>query len=190
MAFYYPKLYREYAENMVALCEKYPDLKTIYPGAVFAATSTNFGPNAVSCEHVDFGNKANGVCPIFSFGNFDHTRGGHLILRQFKLVVEFPPGALILLPSAALTHGNTPIDVGAGEFRVSFTLYTAGGLFRWVRYGFQKEELLKDDDAKWAEELAARKTRWKLAVNSFSRIDQLHEDRIAAGLVDDRSGDV
>lgn len=121
---------------MAALLQKHPHLRPILPGGIYAAISTNFGLQVVSYEHEDYRNKANGVCPIFSFGNFDATKGGHLILRQLKLIVEFPPGSLIIVPSATLKHGNTPID--KNECRSSFTQYAAGGLFRWVHNGFQK----------------------------------------------------
>ncbi|KAJ6502980.1 hypothetical protein DFH09DRAFT_1102282 [Mycena vulgaris] len=40
--------------------------------------------------------------------------------------------------SAIIRHSNVP--VGAGEERFSFTQYTAGGLFRWIRNGFQTDE--------------------------------------------------
>jgi hypothetical protein len=63
--------------------------------------------------------------------------GGHLVLWDLQLIIEFPPGATILIPSALLRHSNTTIQ--KGEERYSFTQYTAGGPFRWVDHGFQKE---------------------------------------------------
>lgn len=65
------------------------------------------------------------------------------MLWDCRLVVEFPPGSTILLPSAAIAHGNTSIDLSIGEERSSFTQYTAGGIFRWVDQGFQKTEVFK-----------------------------------------------
>ncbi|SJL00827.1 uncharacterized protein ARMOST_04141 [Armillaria ostoyae] len=56
--------------------------------------------------------------------------GGHLVLWDLKLVIEFPPGSCILLPSALLEHSNLPIQ--DGEHRSSFVMYSAAGLFRWV----------------------------------------------------------
>lgn len=169
---------------MKALRTKHPHLQPLYPRSVYAATSTNFGPNVMSFEHEDFGNKANGVCPIFSFGWFDHMHGSHLVLRQLKLIIEFSPGSLIILPSATLTHGNTPIDIAKGEYRLSFTQHTAGGLFWWVSYGFHTWDDLWDNH--WAlanKELKLWKTRWQKVVDAFSKIDQLHKDRVAVGLV-------
>ena len=72
---------------------------------------------------------------ITALGNFNPKLGGHLILWDLHLVIEFPPGSTILIPSASLRHGNTAIQ--PGEKQYSFTQYTAGGLFRWVEQGFQ-----------------------------------------------------
>lgn len=169
---------------MKTLLKKHTYLKPVLRGGVYAATSTNFGPNVVSYDHEDFGNKANGVCPIFSFGKFDHTQGGHLVLRQLKLIIEFPPGSLIIIPSATLTHGNTPISPEKGEYRLSFTQYAAGGLFRWVQYGCRTWATLRKQDRRRAEaELAAHSTRWKDALEMFSHVDRLHEDRLASGVI-------
>ncbi|KAI0689948.1 hypothetical protein BC835DRAFT_1281908, partial [Cytidiella melzeri] len=135
----------------------------------------NFGPNAVTFPHVDSGNKANGLCLIFCTGNFDATKGGHLVFQQLKIVVEFPPGCLALIPSATMMHGNTSIQ--PGEQRQSFTQYAAGGLFRWVQYGFQSwKELAKDED-RLAREMDRRDTRWAEAVGGFSTLSSLHDDR-------------
>lgn len=173
---------------MKKLVAKHPYLKPVLPGGVYAATSTNFGPNVVSYQHQDFGNKANGVCPIFSFGRFDPTQGGHLVLPQLKLVIEFPPGSLIIIPSATLIHGNTPISLDKGEFRLSFTQYAAGGLFRWVRYGFRgRKAFLSEAKAQALAEFAADDGRWQEALQAFSHVDELHEDRVKAGLVDPKT---
>ena len=176
VAFNFPTLYRQYANNMAALLQHHPYLCPVLKGGIFAATSTNFGPAVVTYEHEDYGNKANGVCLIFSFGDFDPKYGGHLILRQLKLVIEFPPGSLIILPSATLTHGNTPIN--PHERRLSFTQYAAGGLFRWVRYGFQTWKSLEEqkDVVRIREELEARKTRWQESLAKFSTIESLLND--------------
>lgn len=143
--------------------------------SVFAATSFNFGPDAVSYEHTDSGNKANGICPIFCTGTFDPVTGGHLMLRQLKLAVEFPPGSLACIPSATLRHGN--VAIRRGEQRESFTQYAAGGLFRWVSYGFRSWDDLQEDAAGLARELETRKTRWLDALKQFSTVQSLHDDR-------------
>ncbi|KAJ6573155.1 hypothetical protein DFH09DRAFT_1312405 [Mycena vulgaris] len=76
-------------------------------------------------RHHDFANLAYGWRTITALGNFDYTKGRHLILWDCKLIIEFPPGTTILIPSAAIFHSNIP--VAEGEHRYFFTQYTAGG---------------------------------------------------------------
>ncbi|KAF9539372.1 hypothetical protein CPC08DRAFT_651196, partial [Agrocybe pediades] len=75
------------------------------------------------------------------------------------LVIEFPAGSTILIPSGILSHSNTTIS--EGETRYSFTQYAAGGLFCWVENGFRKstvhwESLTKKERAKAVEENSRR----------------------------------
>lgn len=93
------------------------------------------------------------------------------------MAVEFPAGSTILVPSAAIAHSNTPIQ--RGERRYSFTQYSAGGIFRWVDHGFQKEERYRAGLS--AEELAEglRKQRDQLAMglDLFSTLAELRGQR-------------
>ncbi|KAJ7869744.1 hypothetical protein B0H14DRAFT_2571680 [Mycena olivaceomarginata] len=109
-----------------------------FPGSIFVAYTFNFGPCAVCASHIDFANLAWGWCAITALGDFDPDRGGHLILWDLRLVIRFPPGSTILIPSALIRHSNVPIQ--DYEYRGSFVQYTAGGLFRWVRNGFRTAE--------------------------------------------------
>ncbi|KAK7031925.1 hypothetical protein R3P38DRAFT_2774391 [Favolaschia claudopus] len=116
---------------------QYPHLHRPFLNSIWSACTFNLGPRTYTLGHRDFANLAFGWCAITALGNFDYTKGGHLVLWECKLVLEFPPGSTILIPSAALFHSNTLIS--AGESRYSFTQYTAGGLFRWVERGFKSE---------------------------------------------------
>lgn len=95
------------------------------------------------------------------------------MLWDLQLVIEFPPGSTILLPSAVLRHSNTVIQ--KGEERYSFTQYTAGGLFRWVDHGFQKEgeyyASLSEEETIEEEEVMQR--RWTVGLGLFSTLDEL-----------------
>ena len=96
-------------------------------------------------------------------------------MREARLVVEFPSGAFVLLPSAAMRHGNTTIQ--PGETRTSITQYTAGGLFRWVDQGYRTREVMEDEDHDAAGRLdAAQEQRWKDAVDRFSKVGELEAD--------------
>ncbi|KAI0055809.1 hypothetical protein BV25DRAFT_1771550, partial [Artomyces pyxidatus] len=132
-AMYAPKLYAYYSEILGKLFERMPHLRRPFPHSIFTATSINFGPTVTWC-HLDGGNIPFGLCAIAALGLFDYKKGGHLYLWELGLVVEFPSGGLALITSGSVHHGNTPVQ--PGETRYSVTQYCAGGLFRWVAYGF------------------------------------------------------
>ncbi|KAJ7098426.1 hypothetical protein C8R44DRAFT_889049 [Mycena epipterygia] len=110
-------------------------------------------------RHRDVLNVPFGWCAIQAAGHFDPTLGGHLVLWDIGLVVEFPAGALILLPSATIAHSNIPVQ--EGDKHVSFTQFTASGLLCYVDNGFRTEEyaqLLKKKDECWAMGLSLLST--------------------------------
>ncbi|KAJ7686883.1 hypothetical protein B0H14DRAFT_2528889 [Mycena olivaceomarginata] len=168
-----PILFAFYQAQMALLAAWNSALKWPFVGSVFAACTFNFGPQAVTCSHLDFGNLAWGWCSITSLGWFDADRGGHLILWDLKLIIRFPPGATILIPSAIIRHSNIPVQ--PHEKRFSFVQYTAGGLFRWIRNGYMTDEdFLKKSTMESREARDAEaETRWEEGVKMFSIIDDL-----------------
>lgn len=92
---------------------------------------------------------------------------------DLKLVIEFPPGSLVAIPSGVCRHSNTRI--GKNEVRYSFTQYAPGGNFRWVDRGFQSEEKfhagLTAAEAK--EEKLQKKARWRMGLELFSTFTEL-----------------
>ncbi|KAJ7884969.1 hypothetical protein B0H13DRAFT_2235324 [Mycena leptocephala] len=133
-----PNLFDFYVDYKRLFYKRYKHLKRPFLNGIFSACTFNLGPRTCALGHRDFGNLAFGWCAITAFGDFDYRKGGHLILWDCKLILEFPPGCTILIPSAAIFHSNIPI--ASHERRFSFTQYTAGGLFRWVEHDFQTEE--------------------------------------------------
>jgi hypothetical protein len=150
-----------------------PSLRPNFAGSVFAACTFNFGPRAVCAPHLDFANLAWGWCAIMALGNFDPDLGSHLILWDLGLVIRFPPGSTILIPSALIRHSNVPIR--AHEERSSFVQYTAGGLFRWVRNGFKTSAAWYSSasSTEKAEREAEDKMRWEQGLGMLSVIDDL-----------------
>ncbi|KAJ7589280.1 hypothetical protein C8J56DRAFT_764079, partial [Mycena floridula] len=88
-------------------------------------------PTSCVQPHCDYKNF--GICPVISLGDCDPDNGGHIVLWDFQLVVRFPPGALVILPSALVEHSNTP--VANDETRMSFAQFMASGLVHWVHNG-------------------------------------------------------
>ncbi|KAJ7119323.1 hypothetical protein C8R43DRAFT_1137018 [Mycena crocata] len=172
-AMWAPLLFAFYQAQMALLAAWKPTMRRNFAGSVFAACTFNFGPRAITAPHLDFANLAWGWCAITALGCFDPDLGGHLILWDLRLVIRFPPGSTILLPSALIRHSNVPIR--AHERRASFTQYTAGGLFRWIRNGFQTDEAFEYSvsmEEKVARE-AETESRWEEGVKMFSVLEDL-----------------
>ncbi|KAJ7736135.1 hypothetical protein B0H16DRAFT_1730979 [Mycena metata] len=179
LALYAPKLYRYYCKVLRALFRKHPNLTHTFRNSIFPAVTLNCG-DTVTFEHCDILNLVHGLCPITCGGRFNHVLGGHLYLRQLRLIIQFPSAATILIPSGCLDHGNTPIQ--AGETRYSMTQYAAGGLFRWAAYGFQSAKSLLaqpgGEDVKNTFD-GVPGSRWKWGLDLFSKSDELLSDRVA-----------
>lgn len=123
-------------------------------------------------KHRDILNLPFGWCAVTALGKFDPTLGGHLILWDLGIAVEFPAGSTILIPSATLTHSNLPVQ--QGEIRMSFTQYASGGLFRFVHNGFRTEKVFAAQDPQgFAEMNELKGNRWLESLNLFSTVDEL-----------------
>ena len=123
---------------MLDLCQQDDTLRRVFDNCIYAAATFNIGPKVSTYVHTDHLNFAAGWCAVFALGDFDPAKGGHLVIWDLGLVIEFPSGSLIFLPSAILRHSNIPVQ--ENESRHSFTQYTAGGLFRWAECGFQSQK--------------------------------------------------
>ncbi|KAG2063111.1 hypothetical protein BDR04DRAFT_1039141, partial [Suillus decipiens] len=176
LAFYAPKLYRHFSHNIQALVEHHPHLSMNFTNSIFPAATFNFGPQVTTFEHTDPRNIAYGLCDVHALGSFDPKAGGHLILFDLKIAVEFPSGSTAQIPSAILRHGNAAIQ--PGETRFSFTQYFAGGLIRWVRYGFRGLAELRVLDPHLKQRLDKEDgERWRWGLSFFSKLTELEGDR-------------
>ncbi|THV00197.1 hypothetical protein K435DRAFT_657536, partial [Dendrothele bispora CBS 962.96] len=162
------RTYTYYADCLGKIYSWKPELRRHFKTSVFGTCTVNFGPRTVSRRHRDGANLSFGWCAITALGNFNPNKGGHLILWDLGLVIRFPPGSTILIPSALITHSNIPVQ--KGETRYSFVQYSAAGLFRWVYNGFKT-------DAEWeststpgerAQREQERSRRWEDGVRMFS----------------------
>ncbi|KAJ7910569.1 hypothetical protein B0H13DRAFT_2232895 [Mycena leptocephala] len=148
-----PRLYQYYRDHNTALRQQYPDLRRPFGHSIFFCAAFNFGPNVWTFRHRDVLNLAFGWCAIQALGEFDPTKGGHLVLWDLNLVVEFPP-----------------------EKRASFTQFSAGGIFRYIDNGFRTEEQLEEENPEEYERLMDLKaSRWEEGLNLLSKMDELLE---------------
>lgn len=172
-----PKLHGYYVDHLDALLQHDCNLRRNFHNSVWPSTTVNFGSRTCCKQHKDFNDLPFGMCSIYGAGRYDSKEGGHLVLWEAGLVIEFPPGSTILIPSAILTHSNVPVP--KGSTRYSVTQYTAGGLFRWVDHGFQSEESywrsLTDEGC--AEETQRMEGRATMGMGLFSTKEGLLADR-------------
>jgi hypothetical protein len=136
------------------------------------AAAYNLGPATVCRPHRDSANLSFGICAITALGCFNPKAGGHLVLRELGLVVEFPPGATALIPSAVITHHNAKVQ--QGETRYSFTQYAAGSLFGYIENGMRSERKVKENpkltSAEKVDRAQARHERWEQGLALFPHI--------------------
>lgn len=158
---YSPTLY-EFTRAVLNLFElENPTVMRHHPGHPLASTTFNLGPKTCTFPHKDLKNLSWGWCSVTSLGNYDHTKGGHLVLWDLKLAIEFPPYSTILIPSAILMHSNTAI--GADEERLTITQYSSAGLFAWQAYGNKPKGKSSKSPLFW----------WKKPLHMFSKMGEL-----------------
>lgn len=173
---YAPRLHRYYIDTIDKLQAVYPDFKPPFPDyPVFSMGSANFR-RAIAFPHRDYANLAWGWCSITALGNFNPDKGGHLVLWECKLIIRFPPGSTILIPSAMITHFNT--NIAENETRHSLVLYSAAGLFQWVYNGFQRDidaqAKAKEVGKENREKDCAR--RWLTGLEMLSTLDEIYTE--------------
>lgn len=147
---------------------------------VFPCRTFNLDKQSASKLHKDHNNLSHGWCSVTALGDFDPNKGGHLVLWDLGLVIRFPPGSTILIPSSIILHSNTPIQ--PNEVRYSIVQYAAGHLFRWYKNGFLNDKEWKNKATpemlqKWEKE---RHSRWQEAVSFFTTLEELEktEERV------------
>lgn len=170
---WFPRLARLYTLNQRRLAIKDGLLNAFFPGCPFAAASLNLAPQVIAISHLDNQNLVNGVCGIFAFGKFDPTKSAQLVLDEPRLIIELGPGDLLFFPSAAIHHWNLPM--APDERRKSLIMYSAGGLFRWVKQGHQTQRsagTAKKTAAQQREAARQGAARWEAGWKMFSNISE------------------
>jgi hypothetical protein len=107
-----PDLYRFYNENLQKIWDYDHRLRPGFNNSVWPCVAINFGNRVITRPHRDCMNLAFGWCAITALGNFDSSKGGHLVLPDLKMIIRFPAGATIFIPSAILTHCNVVVEDG------------------------------------------------------------------------------
>ncbi|KAJ3717731.1 hypothetical protein C8R42DRAFT_676469 [Lentinula raphanica] len=156
-----PRLYCYCEDYIERLLESDSSLLQLFTNSVYPAAAFNFGPQTVCFPHIDFSNLPFSWCWIWALGWYNPSLGGHLVLWDLKLVIEFPPGTLAAIPSGVCCHSNTSIR--KGEQRFSFTQYAPGANFRWADNGFAVQK----------NPSRPQKARWTMGLGLFSTLDEV-----------------
>ncbi|GLB33433.1 hypothetical protein LshimejAT787_0103910 [Lyophyllum shimeji] len=147
-----PRLHEASGKVLSELLEWKPSLRRNFANSVYCCMTFNFGPHVICKGHRDHLNWA----------------------PEAKLIIEFPPGCSIIVPSACITHGNLPIL--KSENRISMTQYTAGGLVRWLDYQCRSAAEFEKIDCKGKNAMDDKgHERWKDGVGMYSTIAELKE---------------
>jgi hypothetical protein len=128
------------------ICTLSPECNFPFKDLPFSSYTLNIGQQSICNVHVDGNNLTSGLCLVIPFGNFNPQNGGHLILHELRMVLELPPGSIVLFPSAIISHEN--IAVEAHQERRSLTAYTPGSMFQWVEDAFDRVPKFPNKEAK------------------------------------------
>lgn len=174
LATWFPLPYYHLRRAMQKLAAHDPSVTPPFAGSVYTTACANLGPRTCCHWHHDVNNYPGLPCWILAIGSFNPKLGGHLVLPQLRMYIEFPAGASILLSSAGIKHGNTAVQ--PDEKRYSFTQYCPGGLLRYVAYGFRLARDVKDPKVQQEMEEQAGET-WKQQYARFSKSASVVQDR-------------
>ncbi|KAJ3859106.1 hypothetical protein EV359DRAFT_51346 [Lentinula novae-zelandiae] len=136
---YWPKLHQFLSNLLEHILMDCLDIQRLFAGCCYGACHFNLH-NATTLDHEDYYNILFALCAVYASGRYDHTRSGHLIAWSLRIVAQFPAGSAAFLPSACVTHANTPIDSKSGEHRSSIAFFTLAGLARWYHNGYMSDK--------------------------------------------------
>jgi hypothetical protein len=84
-----------------------------------SSVSYDFGPGMsfLQSECVLDQTLAGGLYAVTSGGSFDYLKGGHFVLKQAGLVLQFPPLTTLILSPTLTRWARLPVN--DGEWRIS-----------------------------------------------------------------------
>ncbi|KAJ3897772.1 hypothetical protein F5879DRAFT_1012865 [Lentinula edodes] len=140
---YFPKLHQFLSSLLEKILKSRPEIRRMFAGCCYGACHFNLH-NAATLDHEDYYNLLFALCAVYASGKYDHTRSGYLIAWSLGIVTQFPAGSAAFLPSAWVTHANTPIDNKNGEHRSSIAFFMSAGLARWYHNGYMSDKEFKE----------------------------------------------
>ncbi|KAJ7106118.1 hypothetical protein C8R43DRAFT_1140605 [Mycena crocata] len=111
-------------------CAMYPS-----DASVFSAASVEFGgpPRGQASTGVPDRYEAGSWSILCALGKYSSVHGGHVIFWDLGLVIAFPSGSTILIPTGLVRYSF--VKVREGERRYSVLQWAGSGLTRWALNG-------------------------------------------------------
>ena len=168
---FFPRLSQLYSLTLRRLQVLHHLVNSYFPNSRFAAQSLNIDDQVLAIKHTDLMDLVFGICGILPLGDFNPRTSAQLVLEEPRLIIELRPGDIFFFPSATIHHYSIPM-VSQDETRQSMIFYSAGGLFRWVKQGFQTQTNMSPEEKAACESLEAGAKRWENAWKLFSNISE------------------
>jgi hypothetical protein len=133
----FPEAYKHAYDRLSRLYKEVPSLMQGLPfhSSIYPACTFHFGPQSVSCTQQDMPGFPRAMSAL---GDFDDVRGGHLVLVDHDLAIQFPSGTSIVISS---TTRYRIAAVSAGEHHYTLTQYFPTSLVNYIeRNGMPTED--------------------------------------------------
>ncbi|KAJ7086889.1 hypothetical protein B0H15DRAFT_801511 [Mycena belliarum] len=155
----------------------------LYPcdSSVFSSTTFEFGGphRRTSSNGQPDRFQAGAWSVLHALGNYAPTRGGHVIFWDLGIVVCFPSGSTILIPTGVIHYSF--VKVREDEFRYSLLQWAGAGISRWLANG-HRTDLEFAVHATAAEHAQREETRMYAhmdAVDAFPLEEELPDEDIS-----------
>src|ERR1700753_3538299 len=116
-------VFEDFAQELHSFCEKTlselgerrPELRRPFHNTAFGSMTFNFGPVVCTQPHRDMMNLSWGWCSVTALGNYAHPKGGHLVLWDVGVVIQFPPIEPFLFHLLWWSTTTPPFSQGKGD---------------------------------------------------------------------------
>ncbi|KAG8806099.1 hypothetical protein FRC17_005180 [Serendipita sp. 399] len=137
--------------------------------STWTSCTLNVGPRTVIQPYIADEHLACGICALYVTGQFDSTKGGHVVFDDIQLIMEACPGDLFLYPSGLLTRSSTP--VGPEEVRRSIMFWTCADTVRHFDMSHTNTE--NESETKYTDAYKHAEAMFQAALKRFHTLDEL-----------------
>jgi len=120
---HFPKIAERYRQNAADIKKKHKGEIEPHFGLFwnFCLNAAHRDVPRVHCwPHIDSKNIAVGVCVLYIYGDFNSKELSWLCIWEAGIIIELPPGVVLIYPSALFYHFNVDIK---GELKRAFLFF-------------------------------------------------------------------